>query len=183
MRKLYIFGLIAVALLVIGIAIADEIKFSTYYPAPAGMYREFSTTGKTTLATDEFGIETDARVGIGTTDPGTAKLAVIGGNVGIGTTSPGAKLDVAGTAKIANWAEQSLAANGYAKIGSLLIQWGHEANAGAKTFPVAFPEACFGVSITAEANTYNFVTAYSTTGFTAATGGADYPFFWIAIGN
>ena len=69
MRKLYIVGLIAVALLVIGIAIADEIKFSTYYPAPAGKYREFSTTGKTCLATDEFNIETDAMVGIGTTNP------------------------------------------------------------------------------------------------------------------
>jgi len=100
MRKLYIFGLIAVALLVIGIAIADEIKFSTYYPAPFGMYREFTTTGKTTLATDEYGIETDAQVGIGTTDPGTAKLAVIGGNVGIGTTSPAEKLVVDGDVNI-----------------------------------------------------------------------------------
>jgi len=80
MRKVYIFGLIAVALLVIGIAIADEIKFSTYYPAPAGMYRQFSTTGRTTLATDEYDIETDefARVGIGTTEPG-ALLDVGGG--------------------------------------------------------------------------------------------------------
>jgi len=33
-------------------------------------------------------------VGIGTTDPGTAKLAVMNGNVGIGTTSPGAKLHI-----------------------------------------------------------------------------------------
>ncbi len=76
MRKLYIVGLIVVAALVIGIAIADEIKFSTYYPAPAGMYREFDTTGRTCLATDEYGIEGDnARVGIGTTDP-KAKLDI-----------------------------------------------------------------------------------------------------------
>lgn len=98
MRKFYIVGLIAVAALVIGIAIADEIKFSTYYPAPFGKYREFDTTGKTCLATDEWGIEgANARVGIGTTDPGTAKLAVIGGNVGIGTTEPQAILDVNST--------------------------------------------------------------------------------------
>ncbi|KPL04935.1 MAG: hypothetical protein AMJ73_03365 [candidate division Zixibacteria bacterium SM1_73] len=33
-------------------------------------------------------------VGIGTSDPGTAKLAVIGGDVGIGTTDPSCDLDV-----------------------------------------------------------------------------------------
>ncbi|MDD2679960.1 MAG: hypothetical protein PHO03_04100 [Candidatus Omnitrophica bacterium] len=36
----------------------------------------------------------EGNVGIGTTDPGTAVLAVIGGNVGIGTTAPGDTLDV-----------------------------------------------------------------------------------------
>jgi len=58
------------AILLIGIAVADEINISTYYPAPYGRYREFSTTGKTLLATDEFGNEgPNAKVGIGTTEP------------------------------------------------------------------------------------------------------------------
>jgi hypothetical protein len=41
-------------------------------------------------------INNAGNVGIGTTDPGTANLAVMGGNVGIGTTSPSQKLEVAG---------------------------------------------------------------------------------------
>jgi len=69
MFKYLIFSLIALALIV-GIASADTTTLSTYYPAPYGRYREFSTTGKTTLATDEFGNEgPNALVGIGTTDP------------------------------------------------------------------------------------------------------------------
>jgi len=85
MRKLYILGLIGVAVLIIGIAWAEQITFSTYYPAPAGRYREFSTTGKTTLATDEYDIETDefARVGIGTTAP-SGILHVDGGTAASG---------------------------------------------------------------------------------------------------
>ena len=41
-------------------------------------------------------ILSNGNIGIGTTDPDTARLAVIGGNVGIGTTNPGAKLTVQG---------------------------------------------------------------------------------------
>jgi hypothetical protein len=39
-------------------------------------------------------ILSNGNIGIGTTDPDTARLAVIGGNVGIGTTSPTNKLDI-----------------------------------------------------------------------------------------
>ena len=39
-------------------------------------------------------ILSNGNIGIGTTDPGTARLAVIGGNVGIGTTSPTKALHV-----------------------------------------------------------------------------------------
>ena len=39
-------------------------------------------------------ILSNGNIGIGTTDPGTARLAVIGGNVGIGTASPSHKVDI-----------------------------------------------------------------------------------------
>jgi len=42
-------------------------------------------------------ILSNGNIGIGTTDPGTARLAVIGGNVGIGTTSPLTNLHIANT--------------------------------------------------------------------------------------
>lgn len=79
MRKLYIFGLIGVAVLIIGLAFADQMTFTTYYPAPYGVYRQFTTTSKTCLATNTLG-----------TDLGEDAEAM----VGIGTTSPDAKLDV-----------------------------------------------------------------------------------------
>jgi len=70
MHKLYVVSLVIVVVLIAGIVLADQIIFSTYYPAPYGRYRQFSTTGLTTLATDEFGNEgTTALVGIGTTEP------------------------------------------------------------------------------------------------------------------
>ncbi len=62
-------------------AIAEEITLTTYYPSPRGVYKELRVTDN---------------AGIGTTDPGTAKLAVMGGNVGIGTTSPRAALHLGG---------------------------------------------------------------------------------------
>ena len=39
MRKLYIFGLIALACLIIGLAWAEQITLTTYYPAPYGVYK------------------------------------------------------------------------------------------------------------------------------------------------
>ena len=39
MRKLYIFGLIALAVVIIGLAWAEQITLSTYYPAPYGVYK------------------------------------------------------------------------------------------------------------------------------------------------
>ena len=53
----------------------ETLTLETYYPAPYGIYNEFTTTGQTVLATE-------------------------GGYVGIGTTAPGAKLEVNGGVKI-----------------------------------------------------------------------------------
>ena len=39
MRKLYIIGLIALAALIIGLAWAEQITLTTYYPAPYGVYK------------------------------------------------------------------------------------------------------------------------------------------------
>jgi len=70
MKKYHIVSLVIAVVLIVGIVYADQMVFSTYYPAPYGRYREFSTTGLTTLATDEFGNEgASALVGIGTTNP------------------------------------------------------------------------------------------------------------------
>ncbi|MFA7119639.1 MAG: hypothetical protein WC159_12785, partial [Sphaerochaetaceae bacterium] len=49
-----------------------------------------------------YASSTDWNIGIGTNDPGTAKLAVMGGNVGIGTTTPTEKLEVNGKIKFGN---------------------------------------------------------------------------------
>ena len=47
-----------------------------------------------------FDVINTSNIGIGTSDPGTASLAVMNGNVGIGTTGPGAKLDVMDTMRL-----------------------------------------------------------------------------------
>lgn len=56
-------------------AARKEVKFTTYYPAPVGDYRNLSSTGDTNLATTSGG------VGIGTTNPVTSGLQVVGGPV------------------------------------------------------------------------------------------------------
>ena len=60
----------------------------------AGSNRIFLSTGDNV---ERFSIlQASGNVGIGTSDPGIARLAVIGGDVGIGTTNPSGKLDVNG---------------------------------------------------------------------------------------
>ena len=84
MRKLYIFGLITLACVIIGLAWAEQMTFTTYYPAPYGVYREFTTTSKTSLATNPLGTsigqDPESMVGIGRSIP-RSKLHVSNGNI------------------------------------------------------------------------------------------------------
>ena len=66
-------------LLAFGIAGAEEVKVTTYYPSPEGEYNKLNTTGNTNLATTSAG-----NVGIGTPTPGW-KLGV---NGSMHTSSP-----------------------------------------------------------------------------------------------
>ena len=75
MRKLCILCVIALACIIIGLAFAEQMTFTTYYPAPAGVYRQFTTTSKTCLATNplgtDIGLDPESMVGIGTMSPST----------------------------------------------------------------------------------------------------------------
>ncbi|MEM2145974.1 MAG: hypothetical protein QW279_11480, partial [Candidatus Jordarchaeaceae archaeon] len=61
-----------------------------------------------------------------------------------GDTEITGNLNVGGSANIANWASQNLTQNGYARVGSLLIQWGTIPYCSdgpySITFPVVFTE-------------------------------------------
>jgi len=59
MRKIYIFSLVALACTIIGLAFAEQMTLSTYYPAPYGIYNDMVAMNS---------------LGIGTTNPsdGTA---------------------------------------------------------------------------------------------------------------
>jgi hypothetical protein len=147
------------------------------------------------------------------------------GQVGIGIESPTEKLDVAGNAKVSgtlttgvlntgslstnsftastlnftNLATQSLTANGYVKIGSLVLQWGtvdYSSNVDVTVnFPVAFANA-FSVTATVEqrspagsgANVPCKISAITPTNFVVAgtqvfSGDATSKVKWMAIGN
>jgi len=97
MRKFYIVGLIAVIALIVGFAYADQITFSTYYPAPFGVYREMRimrvAIGETYHKAGDYPWDADG----GSPEFGEIHQdadLVVEGNVGIGTTDPDAKLTV-----------------------------------------------------------------------------------------
>jgi len=130
----------------------------------------------------------------------TERLSIdTAGNVGIGTASPAAKLHVAGTAKIDNWASESLAQNGYARVGSVLQQWGYSpAGSGffrTITLPTPFANASYIVVASvrlpdggpAGSDALAVTKNYTTTSFAIETRCSlvlcDYPATWIAIGQ
>ena len=101
MRKLYILCVIGLVGIVFGVAFAQEesITFTTYYPAPYGVYREMRSQrmaigGDPTDPFDEDYYQASEYCWEGTCsttiDP-NADL-VVAGNVGIGTASPDATL-------------------------------------------------------------------------------------------
>ena len=98
MRNLFILGLIGLAVIISGLAFAQEesITITTYYPAPYGVYREMRAKrmaiGDTYYDSSEYCWEGFCTTAI---DP-DADL-IVEGNVGIGTAEPGAKLHVGGT--------------------------------------------------------------------------------------
>jgi len=111
MRRLYIFGLVGLAGLIIGLAWADQMTFTTYYPAPFGVYRQMRVAGlgnalliePLTMANGDVTRirfqDPDGGTGpmdIEYLDDGTPALAITGGNLGIGTANPQKTLHIAG---------------------------------------------------------------------------------------
>lgn len=77
------------------------------------------------------------------------------------------------------FAGQSLSANGYYKLpNGLIMQWGTYGNtpSGTQNFPVAYPNSCFVVELTATNGTdQDIVTAKTNSSFSWANGGANTP--------
>jgi len=100
MRKLYILGLSAVALLAIGIVWADEFTISTYYPAPFGVYREMrimrTAIGDTYHKAGDHPWDEDGGSPEADEIHQDADL-VVEGNIGIGMINPQTALDVTGS--------------------------------------------------------------------------------------
>ena len=65
--------------------------------------------------------QSGTNIGVGTSNPGSAKLAVFGGNVGVGTSSPGAALSVAGNGLFGYSGTQAAPTNGLAVSGNVGI--------------------------------------------------------------
>jgi len=53
MRKFYIFGLIGLACVIIGLAFAEQLNFTTYYPAPYGIYNDMVVLNNLGVGTTE----------------------------------------------------------------------------------------------------------------------------------
>ncbi len=93
---------------------AEEVKITTYYPSPYGVYKGLSSTGDTNLATDAT-----AKVGIGTTTPGKKlvvdKGAVVGDGIMIKGTNDTRVIIGQGQPTVWSWA------NGWATPGDFSL--------------------------------------------------------------
>lgn len=151
-------------------------------------------------------------IGIGNTNPlyqldisndfSSASTSTFSGKVGVRTATPAADLDVNGTAIIPHWADESIGANGYVRMGSILFQWG-KAQSGliaegefTITFPTPFTNVYSVVAvpdITGYTNVIDFwiqtkdvtATNFKIREQTNGNGGIqswDVPIYWKAIG-
>ncbi len=83
----------------------------------------------------------------------------------------------------------SAGTNGYVKLpGGIIIQWGQSissSNPRTVTFPLAFPNNCYSVTVTSlvSNNSIQEASAYSKTGFTLSQGNVSGNASWMAIGN
>jgi len=97
MRKLYIVGLVIAVALTFGIVYADQMTFSTYYPAPFGVYNQMVTR---TLGVGDM--NNDASINyLDAPDPNNSAQENdlwVAGSVGIGTTMPQTPLHIKGDA-------------------------------------------------------------------------------------
>ena len=104
-------------------ATAEDITLTTYYPSPRGVYQTLRSTGQTTLA------ETGGNVGVGTANPNTGRLHVVGGNIFLTNT------DAWGVSMIVNnvsgghtwrWVTGGAAGDGNVPAGGMAIH--HDGN-------------------------------------------------------
>jgi hypothetical protein len=113
-------------------------------------------------------ISSNGNVGIGTTDPCTAKLAVMGGNVGIGTTSPSHLLDVDGSLRLRQ--------SGGGNPGASLIELGNRS--GSRTYGInfnAYYDGSWKYRSSDEAASIGFEDDGDLVFFTMPSGPADFP--------
>lgn len=135
--------------------------------------------GDSSTATQNFTLQTNV--------DGTAKLAR--GNAGA-TTQDILTIDAAGKVDLLNLLRSLAAEGSYTLPGGLIVKWGtcnSSTTPQAKTFPTAFPTACFAVLLTnqlAAGTTYSDgASSVSTTGFSAYNGSALRTCYYLAIGN